>query len=76
MARSAAQKKRDRDILKKRLKRRVFFMLWYGKAFTPAQVWGLRALMTLTVVSVLGVMLEVRERVTAAHELPATAHYS
>lgn len=60
MARSAAQKKRDREILKKRLKRRVFFMLWYGKAFTPAQVWGLRALMTLTVVSVLGVMLEVR----------------
>ena len=60
MARSAAQKKRDREILKKRLKRRVFFMLWYGKAFTPAQVWGLRALMTLTIVSVFGVMLEVR----------------
>ncbi len=59
MARSAAQKKRDREILKKRLKRRVFFMLWYGKAFTPAQVWGLRALMILTIVSVMGVMLEV-----------------
>lgn len=61
MAKSAALKKAEREIMKKRLKRRFFFMLWYGKAFTTAQVWALRALMAFVMLSVCSICLEVRQ---------------
>ena len=56
----AQAKKDERAKIQKRIKRRVFFMLWYGKAFTTFQVWALRALMGTVIVSALGIALEVR----------------